>query len=247
MKLIVGLGNPDKEYQGTFHNLGFMVIDALADKLGVSVNKSSARALVGSVYVGKEKVILANAEKFLSVKAPDGKPLYRIEEKKNEVILNQSIFEQKVFIAREYLKKAFEKLGVFADITIVVISMVYIIFRCIGKYTGTYLSAKATKCSPKICKYLGITLFPQAGVALGMCTIAAVDLGEMGNLIRNITLFAVLVYEIVGPSLTKMALTKAGDIDVKGKTSARDDAKDTLEIVSAAPAPAPTDNPSGKL
>ena len=61
------------------------------------------------------------------------------------------------------------------------------------------------------CKYLGITLFPQAGVALGMCT-TAMQLGPQGNLIKNITLFAVLIYEVVGPLMTKWALTKAGDI-----------------------------------
>ena len=126
------------------------------------------------------------------------------------------------------------ELGVFADITIVVISMVYIIFRCIGKYTGTYLSAKATKCSPKICKYLGVTLFPQAGVALGMCTIAAVDLGEMGNLIRNITLFAVLIYELFGPLITRQALMSAGEIkpmsdDVKHRRKAKLEAAKSLK------------------
>ena len=103
------------------------------------------------------------------------------------------------------------ELSVFTDIAIVGIGVIYIIFRCLGKYTGTFASAKATKCGPQICKYLGITLFPQAGVALGMCT-TAMQLGAQGNLIRNITLFAVLVYEIVGPLLTKMALTAAGDI-----------------------------------
>ena len=103
------------------------------------------------------------------------------------------------------------ELSVFTDIAIVGIGVIYIIFRCLGKYTGTFASAKATKCEPQICKYLGITLFPQAGVALGMCT-TAMQLGAQGNLIRNITLFAVLVYEIVGPLLTKMALTEAGDI-----------------------------------
>lgn len=103
------------------------------------------------------------------------------------------------------------ELDVFLDMAIVGIGLVYIIFRCIGKYTGTLVSAKATKCSPNICKYLGITLFPQAGVALGMCS-TAMELGEQGNLIRNITLFAVLIYEILGPLMTKWALTQAGDI-----------------------------------
>lgn len=103
------------------------------------------------------------------------------------------------------------ELNVFADFAIVGIGIVYILFRCLGKYTGTFISAKATKCDSQICHYLGITLFPQAGVALGMCT-TAMQLGEQGNLIRNITLFAVLIYEIFGPLLTKQALTAAGDI-----------------------------------
>ncbi len=106
------------------------------------------------------------------------------------------------------------ELNVFADWAIVVIGIVYIIFRCIGKYLGTYASAKATKCTPSTCKYLGITLFPQAGVALGMCAIvaAAPEMGVEGALIRNITLFAVLIYELVGPLLTRQALSAAGDI-----------------------------------
>lgn len=103
------------------------------------------------------------------------------------------------------------ELSVFTDLAIVGIGVVYILFRSLGKYIGAYASAKATKCEPKICKYLGITLLPQAGVALGMCT-TAMQLGEQGNLIRNITLFAVLIYELFGPLMTKMALTAAGDI-----------------------------------
>ncbi len=103
------------------------------------------------------------------------------------------------------------ELSVFTDIAIIFIGAVYIIFRCVGKYYGTRISAKAVKCEPSICKYLGITLFPQAGVALGMCT-TAMQLGEQGNLIRNITLFAVLIYELFGPVFTRQALMAAGDI-----------------------------------
>ena len=104
------------------------------------------------------------------------------------------------------------ELGVFGDWAIVVIGMVYIIFRSIGKYSGTFISSKMTHCAPQICKYLGVTLLPQAGVALGMCAIAAADLPGEGAMIRNITLFAVLIYELIGPLLTKMALTAAGEI-----------------------------------
>ena len=103
------------------------------------------------------------------------------------------------------------ELGVFTDWAIVIIGAVYIISRSIGKYFGTLASANLVKCSPQICKYLGITLLPQAGVALGMCT-TAMQLGQQGNLIRNITLFAVLIYELVGPVFTRQALTAAGEI-----------------------------------
>ena len=103
------------------------------------------------------------------------------------------------------------RLDVFLDWAIVVIGLVYILFRSLGKYSGTFVSAKATKCSPEICKYLGITLLPQAGVALGMCA-TAMQLGTEGELIRNITLFAVLIYELVGPLMTKEALKAAGEI-----------------------------------
>ncbi len=103
------------------------------------------------------------------------------------------------------------ELGVFTDVAIVGIGVVYILFRSFGKYFGALTSARAVNCNSNICKYLGITLLPQAGVALGM-TITAMQLGEQGNLIRNITLFAVLVYELVGPLLTRQALTAAGDI-----------------------------------
>ncbi len=106
------------------------------------------------------------------------------------------------------------QLDVFGNLFIVVIGVVYILSRCIGKYYGALVSAKMTKCDDKICKYLGITLFPQAGVALGMCA-TAMQLGEQGNLIRNITLFAVLIYELVGPLLTREALIAAGEIKPK--------------------------------
>lgn len=103
------------------------------------------------------------------------------------------------------------ELSVFTDLAIIGIGLVYIIFRSLGKYFGAAGSAKLTKCSPETCKYLGITLLPQAGVALGMCT-TAMQLGESGRLIRNITLFAVLIYELFGPILTREALKAAGEI-----------------------------------
>ena len=122
-------------------------------------------------------------------------------------------------------------LSVFADIAVVVIGVAYIASRSVGKYFGAGISARMVKCDSNIVKYLGITLLPQAGVALGMA-IKAVALGPEGEIVRNITLFAVLIYEIVGPFLTKQALTAAGDIKAEGKTSAREEAKKALESAS---------------
>ncbi len=116
------------------------------------------------------------------------------------------------------------ELSVFKDYMIVLIGVVYIVVRCIGKYFGASLSARVTKCDPNIIKYLGITLFPQAGVALGMA-IKAETLGDPGIIVANITLFSVLIYELVGPFLTKIALQNAGEITPEGKTSAREAVK----------------------
>ena len=120
------------------------------------------------------------------------------------------------------------ELSVFTDIAIVVIGLIYILSRSAGKYTGALMSAKATKCDNNIVKYLGITLLPQAGVALGMA-IKAETLGPEGAIVANITLFAVLVYEIVGPMLTKISLLKAGEIKPEGKVRAREVEKQRLE------------------
>ncbi|MBR0185396.1 MAG: cation:proton antiporter [Synergistaceae bacterium] len=107
------------------------------------------------------------------------------------------------------------ELRVLADWGVMLIGAVYILVRCAGKYYGARLSSTAMKCGENVKKYLGITLFPQAGVALGM-VVSAQSLGsEMGGMIRNIILFSVLVYEIVGPMLTRMALTAAGEIEQK--------------------------------
>ena len=125
-----------------------------------------------------------------------------------------------IFMLFFVLSGAELELSVFTDILIVLIGLVYILMRSIGKYLGSFVSAKAVGCDKNIVKYLGITLLPQAGVALGMA-IKASELGSEGHMIANLTLFSVLIYEIVGPYLTKISLLKAGEIIPEGKTSAR--------------------------
>ena len=116
-----------------------------------------------------------------------------------------------LFVLFFVLSGAELELNVFSDPLIVVIGVLYILARSAGKYIGARESARLTHCSDTIVKYLGITLLPQAGVALGM-SVTAQQLGADGALVRNITLFSVLIYELAGPVMTRIALTRAGDI-----------------------------------
>lgn len=119
-----------------------------------------------------------------------------------------------LFILFFVLSGAELEFSVFGDLAVVGIGVVYIIARSLGKWLGARMGADIAKCEPNIKKYLGITLLPQAGVALGM-SISALEIGETGVVIRNIVLFGVLIYELLGPLMTKIALTKAGDIRPK--------------------------------
>ncbi|MDO4197831.1 MAG: cation:proton antiporter [Erysipelotrichaceae bacterium] len=111
------------------------------------------------------------------------------------------------------------ELSIFSNYQMILLGLVYIVVRAAGKYLGTYVSAKATGCDEMVCRYLGITLFPQAGVALGM--VAQVSANSTGDtsIVRNVVLFAVMVYELVGPSLTRMALHLAGEIKEKEEST----------------------------
>ena len=104
------------------------------------------------------------------------------------------------------------ELSVFRYPSVILIGIVYIVIRCAGKYFGARLSAAATHCSDTVQRYLGITLFPQAGVALGMVVTAQALGSSCGSMIRNIILFSVMIYEIFGPMMTRDALRKAGEI-----------------------------------
>ncbi len=110
-------------------------------------------------------------------------------------------------------------LKILSNPLVLLIGIIYIIARSLGKYFGAFSSCAMTKCSKTIRNNLGITLLPQAGVALGMA-LTAQQLSD-GHTVRNVVLFSVLVYELVGPALTKRALISAGEISPEGKTSAR--------------------------
>ncbi len=124
-----------------------------------------------------------------------------------------------LFVLFFVLSGAELNLGILANPLVLLIGVVYIVSRSFGKYLGSYVSCAATGCSEKITKHLGITLLPQAGVALGMALTAQQLAG--GAVVRNVVLFSVLVYELVGPALTKRSLIAAGEIKTGGKTNAR--------------------------
>lgn len=126
-----------------------------------------------------------------------------------------------IYILFFVLSGAELELTVFTEGIVLLIGLTYILFRCAGKYFGASISANISHAEPNVKKYLGITLFPQAGVALGMAMKASSFGGEVGHLVTNITLFSVLIYELVGPYLTKISLQKAGEIDPEGHVSHR--------------------------
>ena len=100
--------------------------------------------------------------------------------------------------------------------TVGILGVLYIVARSIGKYFGARVGAGIVKADANVRKWLGFTLLPQAGVAVGMAQIALTRLpGDAGAKVQAVVLCATLIYEIVGPVLTKMALSKAGEIDKK--------------------------------
>jgi len=105
--------------------------------------------------------------------------------------------------------------SILSDAAIIAVGLTYILARSLGKYIGARTSAALVRQPESVRKYLGITLLPQAGVALGMSAQVGETMGETGAMVRSVVLFGILVYELLGPSLTKQALTAAGDITDK--------------------------------
>ena len=132
-----------------------------------------------------------------------------------EIMYRTDRWTAPVYVLFFVLSGAELDLRVFASAAVVGIGLVYILMRSAGKILGAGISSRFMKCPPTVCRYLGITLLPQAGVALGMSATVAADFGAEGAIMRNIVLFSVLIYELVGPILTKQALSAAGEITPK--------------------------------
>ena len=183
---------------------------------GIAIAVATARAL------GDLPVVFAKKSATV-VQSPDvaQAKVYSFTHKRENVIRVDKQYlpaGSRVLIIDDFLADGQACQGMMAlcaqtDCPVVGIGIVYILFRSLGKICGAHWSSCLAKSPAMVRKYLGITLLPQAGVALGMCATAYRVLGgPEGTLIRSIVLFSVLIYELLGPSLTKMALTKAGDI-----------------------------------
>ena len=115
-----------------------------------------------------------------------------------------------LFMLFFFLSGAELNVGILGSVGI--IGILYVVFRVIGKVSGAYLGAKISKAEPVVQKYLGLTLVPQAGVAIGLATTSLAIVPEFGTQIQTIILCGTVIYELIGPLTTKMALKKAGEI-----------------------------------
>ena len=140
-----------------------------------------------------------------------------IELKHNIANLSVDEFTPPLFLSFFVISGASIDFSVINSLSIVLVALIYIVVRSLGKYSGAYLGSLVSKAEPNVRNYLGITLLPQAGVAIGMANMAkaAFDIhgSNNGDIIYTIVLTATLVYELVGPMLTKIALEKANEID----------------------------------
>lgn len=192
--------------EGWFHSnskrlnlaVGFVILAAGLSKLKISLG--------GGVEIGFSSLLMCMML---------GTIFCNLSDFSEEIMYKTDRWTAPLYVLFFVLSGAELDLSVFGELAVVGIGLVYIITRSAGKYLGASFSARLMKCEPNICKYLGITLLPQAGVALGMSVTVAAGLGEEGAVIRDIVLFSVLIYELVGPMLTKWALTKSGDIQPK--------------------------------
>ena len=105
--------------------------------------------------------------------------------------------------------------------TVGMVGVAYVLSRALGKSLGGTMGAVVEKCDPNIVKYLGLTLIPQAGVAIGMARMSMTALPEYGAVINAVVLSGTLIYELTGPVITKIVLTRAGEIKSDKKLAAK--------------------------
>lgn len=111
-------------------------------------------------------------------------------------------------------------------ITVGVIGVLYVVLRVVGKITGAWFGATITKSPKEVKKYLGPTLIPQAGVAIGLTIVAGNVVPQYSQVITAVVLCGTLIYELIGPVITKISLIKAGEITEENKRSKKEKVKE---------------------
>lgn len=139
-----------------------------------------------------------------------GAVMINLSSASNKIIEQCDRFTPPLFMLFFVLSGADLNLSVLPTVGLLGVS--YLLFRSLGKWIGAFIGSSLVKAEPNVRKYLGYTLLPQAGVAIGMTQLAMQVIPEYGVTVRAVILAGTLVYELIGPVITKVALTKAGEI-----------------------------------
>ena len=96
-------------------------------------------------------------------------------------------------------------------VPLLAVGVIYFLVRILGKYLGAFLGCRLAGKGPKVCRYLGLALIPQAGVAIGLAALGAREIGgEMGHALETIILSSSVLYELIGPGAAKLSLYLSG-------------------------------------
>lgn len=188
---------------GALLALSMRIFHSKGNRLGLSI-----AAVMFGVYIAKQ-FGLSDLLLCMSI----GAVLVNLRRDSEEILTVTDSWTPPLFLLFFVISGA--ELNITVLPTVGILGVLYIVARSIGKYAGAYLGAAVVKSSPNIRKYLGITLLPQAGVAIGMAQIVLTELPRYGSQIQAVVLAATLIYELVGPVLTKIVLTKAGEITIE--------------------------------
>lgn len=146
-----------------------------------------------------------------------GATLVNLMHNSNRVFTLITDFTPPIYLLFFTLAGASLDLGILAQVG--ALGVGYVIARATGKILGAFLGAKAVNADDAVVKYLGLSLLPQGGVSIGLSIIVKQELPQFAAAITTVILFSVLVYEILGPILAKIAIEKAGEVDGLNKVS----------------------------
>jgi len=190
-----------KLFKSRANALGLMVGVAL---ISVAIAKINFHFGPVSFQISSLLMCMMIGATYINMKHDSEKYLQRVDE-----------FTSPLFLSFFVISGASIDLSVLAQVSILLVALLYLLTRAAGKYCGASIGAIVTHCEPDVKKYLGITLLPQAGVAIGMAGLAQTRFASTGSgtIIYTIVLCSTLVYELLGPILTKWALEKAHEIN----------------------------------